>query len=73
MEYRLPLKSGYIVQHGKSPRKSEELLETAVTGKRHRRNAKNFRTPKKSEELREKLVKHRRNGAGSPRFFGDPD
>ena len=50
---RLPLKSGCIVQHGESPRKSEELLETAVTGKRHRRNAKNFKTPKKKEELRE--------------------
>ena len=48
-----PLNSGCIVQHGESPRKAEELLETAVTGKRHRRNAKNFKTPKKKEELRE--------------------
>ena len=30
---RLPLKSGCIVLHGESPRKSEELLETAVTMK----------------------------------------
>jgi len=30
---RLPLKLGYIAQHGESPRKSEELRETAVTMK----------------------------------------
>lgn len=38
----LPLKSGCIVQHGESPRKSEELLETAVTEKRHRKSQKSI-------------------------------